>query len=103
MALPLAAYRSDKTQRAKPALEHNSQATRRLKGQERGHGDAHLGEGPVQRQPTAQCHDASQRVGTGEGGVEGQGPTLEGGENEKSVMRAQLTYPPPPPSPPTHL
>lgn len=38
--------------------------------------DTHLGEGPVQRQPTAQCHNASQRVGAGEGRVEGQGPTL---------------------------
>lgn len=65
-------------------LQHNPQATGRLNGQEEGRGDTHLGEGPVQRQPTAQCHNASQRVGAGEGRVEGQGPTLEGREKERS-------------------
>lgn len=57
---------------------------RSLNGQKWGCRDTHLGEGPVQRQPTAQCDNASQRVGTGKGRVEGQGPTLEGGENERS-------------------
>lgn len=65
-------------------LQHNPKATRRLEGQEGGYGDTHLGECPVQRQPTAQCHNASQRVGAGKGRVEGQGPTLEGRENEDS-------------------
>lgn len=38
--------------------------------------DTHLGKVPMQRQPTAQCHDASQRVGAGKGCIEGQGPAL---------------------------
>ena len=59
-------------------------------GQEQGHGDTHLGESPMQRQPTAQCHNASQRVGAGEGCVEGQGPTLEERKNEGHEGTAQI-------------
>lgn len=65
-------------------------------GQDRGCGDAHLGECPVQRQPAAQCHNASQRVRAGEGCVEGQGPTLEGRENETSRGHSSPAHHPPP-------
>ena len=68
----------------KASVRHGPRAARRPKGQEGTRGDTHLGEGPMQRQPAAQCHDASQGVGTGKGRVEGQGPTLEGGENDRS-------------------
>ena len=44
----------------------------------------------MQRQPTAQCHNASQRVGAGEGCVEGQGPTLEERKNEGHEGTAQI-------------
>lgn len=63
-------------------------------------GDIHLGEGPVQRQPTAQCHDASQRVGASEGRVEGEGPALEGEErNHDGTTHSPATPTPHTPTP----
>lgn len=71
--------------RPKPYRNHGVQLPMALKdGQVLGTAIGCLGKCPVQRQPAAQCHNASQRVGAGEGRVEGQGPTLEGREDEKS-------------------
>lgn len=83
LALPLAACGPDGAE-GKASVRHGPRAARRPKGQEGTRGDTHLGEGPMQRQPAAQCHDASQGVGTGKGRVEGQGPALEEGENDRS-------------------
>lgn len=74
---------ANRTQRAKPVLQHNVKP----RGHSRAGGvqeDTHLGEVPVQRQPAAQRHDAGQRVGAGKGCVQGQGPALEGGEDDRS-------------------
>lgn len=54
--------------------------------------DTHLREVPVQRQPAAQCYNASQRVGAGKCCIEGQGPTL-GEENDRSGKKDTRTPP----------
>lgn len=67
----------------KPYGNHGVQLPMALKdGQVLGTAIGCLGEGPVQRQPTAQRHNASQRMWAGEGRVEGQGPTLKGGDSK---------------------